>query len=357
MITGGAPDGLVGSFLGVEPGAAHWQVADQARRKRILATWLSELEAAGIPLGADAAEYLARARRRVTTLHALGVDLAAAHDVEVLKGKMIARHMPPGVLRQSGDVDLVAPDERTLWQVVLDVRDRCDAVVRSVTVLQGEDGGRHVGAWLKWPAEQPLLDKPMGVDITTCTFAGDLKGVPARVAREVDTNLLSLFAVAEERFQRKYRVKDLIDLTALVPVLEATYGDGLAEVVVCLAGELCLAPELLQLSRKVHQWRELPECWLHVLDELAAVARRERALRRDRGRAIATARYGLWMDDVASDDLALTLHSTSDGELAGTPVGTYLLVGTAVVGEVAYDNARAAAAALHRESHGTREST
>ena len=47
------------------------------------------------------------ARRRVQWLRSLGADLAELHGATLVKGSVIARHMPAGVLCQSGDVGLV----------------------------------------------------------------------------------------------------------------------------------------------------------------------------------------------------------------------------------------------------------
>lgn len=337
---------LVSSFLGAQAGIADWRIAELANRKRILASWLSEVEVAGGTLDPGAARYLARARRRVRALHMLGAQLTATHPVTVIKGPVIARHMPAGLLRQSGDIDLVAHSEESLWHVVLDIRERCGAVVRGISVLRTDDGDRQLGVWLKWPAEEPLLDKPMGGDVTTCTFVGDLKRVPVRSAWMDDDDLLSLFAVAEERFQRKFRVKDLLDLVVLVPVLVRTYGDDLTDIVSEWADELSLAPELLQLSRQVHEWRDLPDEWLRVMDRLTSLSERERALRKAGGRRIHTATYGLALDDAPTTEL-LSIHSTSDGELATTPAGTFLLVDSGVIEEDTYERALAAARSLH----------
>ena len=329
---------------------ADWRVAELAHRKGILATWLSEIEMTGGTLDQGPAEYLARAWRRVQVLHSLGADLAALHDVTVIKGSMIARHMPAGVLRQSGDIGVVTRDEATLWRVVFDLQLRCDAIVRGLSVLRHEDCDRQVGVWLKWPAEEPLLDKPMGAVVSTCTFTGDLKQVGVRVAELPDADLLSLFAVAEERFQRKFRVGDLIDLAVLVPVLVASYGDGLVDAVCGWAGKLCLAPELLQLSGLVGEWWTLPDEWQRVMDELVGLSDVETEARRGGGRVLHRARYGVSVDEVASPGLRLTVHSISDCELATTPVGTFLLVDSAAIAEDTFQQGLVAARNLHRRN-------
>jgi hypothetical protein len=342
--------GLTASFLGAPEDMADWRVAELAHRKGILATWLSEIEMTGGSLEPGPAEYLARAWRRVQMLHSLGADLAAVHDITLIKGSMIARHMPAGVLRQSGDVGVVTRDEATLWRVVFDVQLRCDAIVRGLSVLSGEDGDRHLGVWLKWPAEEPLLDKPMGAVVSTCTFTGDLKQVGVRIADIDDDNLLSVFAVAEERFQRKFRVGDLIDLAVLIPALIEEYGEGLVDTVTGWAAKLCLAPELLQLSRLVNEWWKLPGDWLHVMDALVDLSNVESEVRRTGGRVLHTARYGVALDEVPGSGLRLDVHHMTDCDLATTPVGTFLLVGSAAIDETAYERGLIAASQLHRRN-------
>jgi hypothetical protein len=342
--------GLTASFLGAPSDMADWRVAELAHRKGILATWLSEIEMTGGTLDQGPADYLARAWRRVQVLHSLGAELATMHEVTLIKGSMIARHMPVGVLRQSGDVGLVTRDEETLWRVVFDVQLRCDAIVRGLSVLCDRTGDRQLGVWLKWPAEEPLLDKPMGAVVSTCAFTGDLKQVGVRIADIEDPDLLSVFAVAEERFQRKFRVGDLIDLAVLVPALVAKYGDGLADAVAGWAANLCLAPELLQLSRLVTEWWELPDEWSRVMDELASLSAVESEARRAGRRVLHTARYGVALDEVSAPGLRLTVHSTSDCELATTPVGTFLLVDSAAIDEDTYQNGVVAARDLHRRN-------
>ena len=342
--------GLTASFLGAPDDMADWRVAELAHRKGILATWLSEIEMTGGFLDPGPSEYLARAWRRVQMLHSLGADLAAVHDITLIKGSMIARHMPAGVLRQSGDVGVVTRDEATLWRVVFDVQLRCDAIVRGLSVLCSEDGDRHLGVWLKWPAEEPLLDKPMGAVISTCTFTGDLKQVGVRIADIEDDNLLSIFAVAEERFQRKFRVGDLIDLAVLIPALSEEYGEGLVDTVAGWAGKLCLAPELLQLSRLAGEWWQLPVEWLDVMDALIELSTVESEVRRTGGRVLHTARYGVALDEVPGSGLQLDVHRFADSDLATTPVGTFLLVPSAAIDETTYERGLLAAESLHRRN-------
>lgn len=322
---------VVDRLLGVPP-EPWWQLADQAQRARILATWLSSLVARDIPISGAAEAYLDRHRRRVAELHRVGADLADRHAVTVIKGPRIARYLPPPLVRQSGDVDLVAPDESSLWRCVLDLRDRLGAVPQGVSVLDSP-AGLHIGVAMKWAAEEPFLDKPMGADVTTCAFSGDFKGVPIRVEPLADDDLCGLFAVAEERFQRKYRIKDLLDLLVLAEALEDRLGDGLAEVVCAHAVDLALAPELRQLIGKTNTWVPVSERWQDVLEALRPLAQEERARRRPDREGMHRLRFGYLLDTRASADLAVTVRRREDGDVATTPVGTCLLTDRLVLRE------------------------
>jgi len=359
------------ALLGVPPGYPPWRVADIARRKRILATWLSAMAAGGHPLPPAAAEHLARARRRTAELHEVGRRLAAEPGVTVIKGARIAAHLPPGLLRESGDVDLVAAGQAALWRCVALLRERHGAVPQTVSVLRAPGGGMHVGVALKWPAEEPYLDKPLGADVTTCAFAGDFRGVPVRAEPPADPDLCSLFAVAEERFQRPFRARDLLDLAVLAEVLATRLGEQLVDVVAGHAARLCLAPELRALTRKAAGWVELPAGWAELAEALAPIATAERASRHPDRPGMHSLRFGLPLDGppldgppldrqpldrqpldgqsrdgqpVARD--TLTIREFDGGELALTPVGPCLLVASRTVPQELYEKAVTAAGPL-----------
>lgn len=318
----------VEELLGVPPGYPPWRVADMARRARALPTWLSTAEARGIDLTPAAKDLLDRERRRVAVLHETAEAMAKNHRVTVLKGIRIARHYPKGMLRQSGDVDLVADDEDAMWACVLDLMERFDAVPQGVSVMRGDT--THYGVALRWPAEEPYADKPMGADVTTCAFAGNFKGVPIRVKGPEDDVLCSIFAVAEERFQRKYRLKDLLDLLTLAEAAEDRFGDRLPALLSAYAQELNLAPELAQLIAKADEWVAVSALWREIPLDVAGEkeARPERKMHR--------LSYGLPLTDFHTQ--RAELHR--DGDILTTPIGTCLLVDSPVV------DAQAHAAAL-----------
>jgi hypothetical protein len=316
---------IVEQLLGVPARYEPWRVADMAARRKILATWLSSAVARGVALNPGAEEYLARMRRRVAELHAVGQKMARAHQLTLLKGSRIAAFMPEGLLRQSGDVDLVAPDQDSLWRCAVDLRNRYGALLQSVNLMES-DAGIHIGVALKWQAEEPFLDKPMGADITTCAFAGDFAGVPVRVTAPPDDDLCGLFAVAEERFQRPYRIKDLLDLLVLAQAAEERLGDRLCDVVCEHAERLSLAPELRQLVRKADGWVPVSQRWQDTAEALKPLAAQEKSLRQPGRPGMYSLLFGFPLDTRRSTEMEMVVHRRPDGNVATTPLGSCLLM-------------------------------
>ncbi|MEV0594615.1 hypothetical protein [Nonomuraea cavernae] len=323
---------LVERLLGVPPGYPSWRVADLAGRAGILPTWLSTASLRGVELSPAARSQLDRVRDRVLELHRVGAEQADAHGLTIIKGPRIARYFPPGVLRQSGDVDLVAPDEESLWDCVLDLAGRYGAVAQGVSVLSGPLD-MQVCVTMKWPAAEPHLDRPLGADVSTVAFAGDLTSVPCRAEAPPEDDLCGLFAVAEERFQRRFRVKDLLDFLVLSDVVEERLGDATADVVGARADALCLAPELRALVRKAARRVTLSSCWQKVLDELGSLAALEKRRRRAGRPGVPRLRYGFPLDTVPYERRRVEVHRSHDFDLAATPLGTCLLVDDPVIAE------------------------
>jgi hypothetical protein len=342
------PMSIVEDLLGVPPGYAPWRVADMARRARALPTWLSTAEARGLPLSPGAKQLLERERARVATLHSTALAMAATHRVRVLKGVRIAAHLPAGMLRQSGDVDLVAADEAAMWACVRDLIGRFDAVPQGVSVMRGVHADDvQYGVALKWPADEPYLDKPMGADVTTCAFAGDFMGVPIRVDPPDDDDICSLFAVAEERFQRRYRLKDMLDLLVLAQVLEDRFADELFDMISAYAQELHLSPELARLIGQADEWVPVSPLWRKLAEDLRPLVDAEKARRRAGPPGMHRLFFGLPLDDIASPGERATLIARPGGDLITTPVGTCLLVSSPIVDS----DERAAAEAFARTLH------
>jgi hypothetical protein len=222
-------------------------------------------------------------------------------------------------------VDLVAHDEDAMWSCVRDLVERFGAMPQGISVMRGET--THYGVALRWPAEEPYADKPMGADVTTCAFAGNFDGVPIRVEALDDDDLCAIFAVAEERFQRKFRLKDLLDLLVLAEVTEDRFGGQLPALLSAYAQELNLAPELAQLIAKADDWVPVSPLWTDMAEGLKPLAEKEKAARA--GRRMHTLNYGLPLNDRRSEHALI--QERAGGDILTTPIGTCLLVGSPVV--------------------------
>jgi len=317
---------IIEQLLGSPPDAPLWQVAAAANRKKVLASWLSTVVARDIPIPAGAREYLERVRRRVATLHEVGAQVRDRTGVTVIKGERIARHLPPWLLRNSGDADLVADDERMLWRAVTEVRDTYGAIAQSVSILRTATEQHFVIA-MKWPAEEPLLDKPLGADVATCAFCGDVAaGAPPRTAMSDDEDIRGLHTVAEERFQRKFSVKDLLDFLVLSRRLDQRLDQALADRIVAETVELRRAPELLNLIAKTGSWVELGRHWAGIEQELASAASAEKASRAARTEELPSVYYGYPLDSTPVAGEVAEFHRVDGLSFAATPIGTCLLL-------------------------------
>ncbi len=317
---------IIEQLLGSPPDAPLWQVAATANRKKVLASWLSTVVARDIPISDGAREYLDRVRRRVATLHDVGAQLGDRTGVTVIKGERIARHMPPWLLRNSGDADLVADDEQMLWRAVTDLRDTYGAIAQSVSVLRTSTEQHFVIA-MKWPAEEPLLDKPLGADVATCAFCGDVaSGAPPRTMLSDDEDIRGLHTVAEERFQRKFSVKDMLDFLVLSRRLDRRLDRRLADRIVAETVAVRRAPELLNLIAKTGSWVELGGHWAGIEQALTTAAAAEKASRAARSEELPTVYYGYPLDSTPGAGEVAEFHRIEDLDVVSTPIGTCLLL-------------------------------
>jgi hypothetical protein len=339
---------IIEQLLGSPPDAPLWQVAATANRKKVLASWLSTVVARDIPISAGAQEYLERVQRRVATLHDVGAQVRDRTGVTVIKGERIARHLPPWLLRNSGDADLIADDEQMLWRAVTDVRDSYGAITQSVSVLRTTTEQHFVIA-MKWPAEEPLLDKPLGVDVATCAFCGDVAvGAPIRTTMSHDEDIRELHTVAEERFQRKFSVKDLLDFLVLSRRLDQRLDQTLAQRIVAETMELRRTPELLSLIAKTRSWVDLGAHWDGIEQALASAAPAEKVRRAERADELPTVYYGYPLDTTPYPGVVAEFHRIDGLDFATTPIGTCLLLSGEELTLAELERAHQVAASLAR---------
>ena len=213
---------------------------------------------------------------------------------------------------------------------------------------------------MDWPADDELLDDDLGVEICTVAYYGNGQDVPMRPSPPQKPALANLLAVAEERFQRDFWAKDLLDALALATT------DLRPDEIVAAAAEYLLAPEVSELLDRASIFGSLNEL-AGAVEPLRNEAKRELARRASRNStpaepvldidqrlAAGLVVHGLllrWAADPAAPGSrsawshSRLLHYASD-VLLRTPVADYLLVASAEVPGERYDAAMAELARL-----------
>jgi hypothetical protein len=235
---------------------------------------LAVAEHEGWALGSGSRDEVHRHRARIGVYRDLADELAD-EGVTVMKGPALAAYYPAWFVRTSGDLDLVVPDETTLWRLARRVCELVPVHDRDLSLL-GDDGNRHLMVSLRAPAADPWLEPELRVEISTYAFAGDFGAVPLRAGLPAERPVADLLTIAEERFQRSFTARDLLDCTA---VLIAAAPDP--AVLAAAAARWHLAPELLELLERTSAVAALAELvdgeYLAAVREPARAARAARA--------------------------------------------------------------------------------
>jgi hypothetical protein len=210
-------------------------------------TMYSAWAAAGDRLSPALHHELEGQRRRIETYRALSADLATEVPEAIgLKGLEVADLYPAGWVRYMNDLDYVATDEAVLWRLVAAAAGHGFEVDSGTFAIV--EGRLHVLVSMRRPHEDPY-SLPYGIEVTTYFALGDLAGVPPMLElpagagpdAPVVKNLLMLLF---ERFEQKYRARDLLDgALALTAAGESgRFALGRA------AGALGLWPEYAELA-------------------------------------------------------------------------------------------------------------
>ncbi|HEX6344808.1 hypothetical protein [Umezawaea sp.] len=305
---------------------------------------LSVFEQEGVRLGSGSADELRRARGRAADYAAVVEHVSSEVRVDVMKGPALARRYPSGILRPAGDLDLVVPDEVALWRVARLVDALAPTTPEVSVSLLGGGPDRHVVASLTWPAADAVLDRDIRVDISTMAFPGDQAAVPVRAPLPPDPWLADLLSVTEERFQRAFTAKDVLDLV----VLDDDAPDDLASVVDAAARHR-VAPELAELVSRAASVVDL-RALAPLAGSLAPHAERELETRAAHGtgpgtdvpRRIAAGVpvYGMPLRvERRPEREVVAVRRAGDAHLAATPFGDYLLVGSGLVDPLLHESA------------------
>ncbi|MFD8815597.1 hypothetical protein ACFV23_29900 [Streptomyces sp. NPDC059627] len=343
-------------LLGLDEDASPYHVVAAAGRvSQALRVLVMTAAARDGVVGTGSADELRRRAGRLA-FYARVQRTAEPLGARPMKGFTLAARYPEDLPRPMNDLDLVVPDPAALWRVVGALAAEYGPSEMDVTMFGAE--GRHFLVTLGWPGPDPLLDYESRVEILTCALTGDQGAVPLRPRLPDDPLAAGLLAVAEERFQRPFNGKDVVDvMMALAPGRDVDL-PRLAR----YAEEFQLAPELLELlglwaGVDPERARDLgaPPAGLGAAAERES-ARRAQWLREDTGptgpedpRSLffgmrLTPLIGVGRPDRARD--AAELRAFEGGTLLLTPVADFLLVTGELVDPGRYDAALAALAEL-----------
>ncbi|NYT92311.1 hypothetical protein [Salinispora sp. H7-4] len=310
---------------------------------------LSVAEHEGIVLGSGSADELRRARHRAAGYRHLLARAREAGEVRVVKGPSLADRYPPGLVRPVGDLDLVVADEVVLWRVVRAMLRDQPVEHIDISVLPAADAP-HLMVALSRPADDPLLDRDVKVEVGTMAFGGNFVSVPLRPALPADTWLSDLLSLAEERFQREFTAKDAIDVLVLFGPSQPVADDV---TLVASADRFLLAPELSELLTYTAD-RAAAAHLAQLAQTLSGAVARE-TTRRDAGIASVDGttatrpRYGMPLrrvPDRPSWERSHFHQAAPDLTLLRTPVLDALLVADELVDPELYERAQAELALL-----------
>jgi hypothetical protein len=207
----------------------------------LYSAWLAD----GRALTAGLLEELDAARQRMAFYRDVAATLfAKVPGLTSIKGLEVADLYPAGLIRVMNDLDMVALAEPDLWAAVrLLAGDGWDIDTATFSRFAG---GLQVMVSMRRTPDDPY-QLPYGVEVASYFALGDLGGVapirdlPVRWRSPAVKNLLMLI---NERFEQRYRARDLVDAALLAAALD----DAGRRDIVAAVTRLRLAPEYAELS-------------------------------------------------------------------------------------------------------------
>jgi hypothetical protein len=165
-------------------------------------------------------------------------------DVTQVKGEVVSRHYPPAVVRQTHDLDLHISTVAGLWSVAVWLQ--AHNFKASALTLREADGALH--ALLSLEREGGPFAWPDRVELSTLSLQGNLVDVrPTAKIGGVSNDVESALILLEERFERRFIARDVVDGIVL---LRSLGPDGTRDLINAAAA-VDLLPELSELVRAI----------------------------------------------------------------------------------------------------------
>jgi hypothetical protein len=246
----------------------------RAQAPSFVPTWLSALAATGIQLPPRLAAEVAESRERTALLGDLLAALRGRFpSATAVKGTAVAAGYPPSLARHMNDIDLVVPDDPTLWQLADYLRTEHGlSVVKSLVRIPLPDGPALLVSLEAWP-DGPLRQR-VNVEIASAGWIGNGADVPGRhpllAARYGPVEHLAM--IVAERLEGALSPKEIVDAAVLGAQLDRAEARRLVELVT----ELQVLPEY----RELHERVAAAGFRTGLLEVPAAAARAQRQRRR-----------------------------------------------------------------------------
>lgn len=342
-------ESIASAYAGLGAPAVPAFLVDAARGKnRALPTLLSWWELQGRTLPGPLAAELACHRRRLAAYSQVLAGVQRREPAVVpAKGPTMWSLYPEGLVRQTADLDLVAPSAPALWSVARHLVD------------QGWEANRmwvwriaattHFHVVLNRSSPEPMLLPEARIEVTTVAYPGDHVwreprprswpvGSPPSLA-----DCLAWFL--DELGERRLHMRDLFDLAVLTHAAEEQRRDDVATEAAELVRAYRLGPQLRRLERDARRCHPPAVPTLALIGRKAAAKRwaapwplRRRPLTAGLSLAVAVARRGGpdFVRDRADDVVAGVHRRVSALRLfqQGAPVYGMAVPGCAPAAEV-----------------------
>lgn len=302
-------------------------------------TVLSIIEKEGGRMGEASRNELKRARDRQLFFENFGYSMESKYGVRILKGVHLASLYPDKILRSQGDLDIVVDSEKKLWECAKEVSNTFPVERVDLSVIEGH-GTLDWMISLVWPAEDPLNDPNLRVEISTVSLVGNLNTIHPKKVIHDNKYVAAAIALAEEGLQREPHPRDILDCLALAGISSIDVDTLETQII-----DNNLSPEFSTLLEKSSEYGDLGYLGslIKKLSDSKDKEIKRRVLEKDSWPFVRI-RYGMPLDNKLSDLKVMNTDSasfsnTAAGDIVHTPLGNFLLTSKEEVSRHEYETA------------------